>query len=444
MPPLFTKEQLRKLIFPLIIEQILAVTIGMADSVMVASVGEAAISGVSLVDQINMLLISILSALATGGAVIASQYLGRQDRDSACGAAKQLVFACAALSCVVMAATLLFRGPLLRLLYGSISADVMTNAETYFLISALSYPFIALYNAGAALFRAMGNSKISMTTSILMNVINVCGNAILIYGFGMGVAGAAIATLVARMAGSVFILVLLRSTANTVFVRNWRAYRPDFAMIRRILGIGVPSGLENGMFQIGKVLVASLVATYGTASITANSVAGNICMIPSIPGTAIGLSMITVIGQCVGAGDIAQARHYTKSLMGKAMLWLAILNIPMYFLCPYFVGIYDVAGESARVAIEIIRLHSIFCIGFWPLAFTLPNALRAAGDAKFTMTVSVITMWTCRIGLSWLFGTYFGIGVLGIWMAMVTDWVVRALAFVLRFRSHRWETKKAI
>ena len=441
---MFTKEQLRKLIFPLIIEQVLAVTIGMVNSLMVASVGEAAISAVSLVEQINILLISILSALATGGAVVASQYLGRQDRNSACGAARQLTVACAVLSVVLTVATLLFRVPLLSLLYGSIDSTTMELTQRYFLISAYSYPFIALYNVGAALFRAMGNSKISMMTSVMMNVINAACNALFIYSMGMGVAGPALASLIARIAGAVFILLLLRSTANVVFVRDLRTYRPDFAMIRRILGIGIPSGLENGIFQIGKVLVSSFIASYGTVAVAANSVASNIAVLPSIPGTAVGLAMITVVGQCVGAGDLKQARHYTKSLMGKAFLWLALLNIPMYFLCPYFVSLYQVSAETARIAGDMIRLHSVFCFFFWPLAFTLPNALRAAGDAKFTMTTSIITMWTCRIALSWLLGTYLHMGVFGIWVAMIIDWIVRALIFGLRFRSPRWENKKTI
>lgn len=428
----------------MIIEQVLAVTIGMVNSLMVASVGEAAISAVSLVEQINILLISILSALATGGAVVASQYLGRQDRNSACGAAKQLTAACAVLSVVLTAVALLFRVPLLNLLYGSIDSATMELTQRYFLISAYSYPFIALYNVGAALFRAMGNSKISMMTSVMMNIINAACNALFIYGMHMGVAGPALASLLARIAGAVFILLLLRSTANVVFVRDWRAYRPDVAMVRRILGIGIPSGLENGIFQIGKVLVSSLIAGYGTVAVAANSVASNIAVLPSIPGTAVGLAMITVVGQCVGAGDVKQARHYTKSLMGKAFLWLALLNIPMYFLCPYFVSLYQVGAETARIAGDIIRLHSIFCFFFWPLAFTLPNALRAAGDAKFTMTTSIITMWTCRIALSWLLGSYLGMGVVGIWVAMIIDWIVRALIFGLRFRSPRWESKKTI
>ena len=269
---LFSKEDLRKLIVPLVIEQLLAVTIGMADTMMVANVGEAAVSGISLVDSLNILLIQIFSALATGGAVVASQYLGRQDRENACGAAKQLVYACAAISILVGGLAMLGGKHLLSLIFGAVEPDVMRNAETYFWLSALSYPALAIYNAGAALFRSMSNSRVSMMTSIAMNLVNISGNAILIYAFNMGVAGAGLASLVSRILGAVVMMVLLRNRHNLIFIGHLFRYRFDWPMVRSILHIGVPNGLENGMFQVGKVLVSSLIAVFGTSAITANAI----------------------------------------------------------------------------------------------------------------------------------------------------------------------------
>ena len=439
---MFSKEDLKKLILPLIVEQLLAVTIGIADAVMVASAGEAAISGVSLVDSINLLLINILSALATGGAVVASQYLGRGEPWKACTAAKQLIFACGVLAAVVSAGALVFRTQLLGALFGAAEADVMQNAQTYFFYSALSYPFIAVYNAGAALFRTMGNSRISMLTSACMNVINVVGNAILIFGFSMGVAGAAIATLISRIFGSAAMVVLLRRPTGAIFVRDWRRFSLDFGMIKNIFRIGIPTGLENGMFQIGKVLVSSLVATFGTAAVAANSVAGNIGSFAIIPGSAIGLAMITVVGQCVGARDYKQARYYTKRLMAISYIGIVGLNLLVLAGCRLIVGAYSLPAATADIAVELIVWHSVFCMTIWPSAFTLPNALRAGNDVKFTMGISVFSMWMFRIIFSYILGQYFQMGVLGVWVAMFIDWAFRTAAFVLRFRGHRWEQKQ--
>lgn len=300
---MFSNKDLRKLIIPLVIEQLLAVTIGMADTVMVSSCGEAAVSGISLVDSINFLLITLFSSLATGGAVIASQYIGRGDHKSASLAAKQLFYASLALSAVLGVIAVFFRKPVLNMVFGSIEADVMAHAQIYFLLSAISYPFLAVYNAGAALFRSMGDSRTTMLISILMNTINIVGNAILIYGFQMAAAGAATASLVSRAVGAIIITVLLLNPRRIIFYDKLHKPEIHLSMLKSILQIGVPNGLENSIFQIGKILVASIVSGFGTISITANAVAGNLASLQVIPGMALGMAMITVVGQCIGAKD---------------------------------------------------------------------------------------------------------------------------------------------
>lgn len=410
---MFSDQDLKKLIGPLIIEQILAVAIGMADTVMVSTVGQTAVSGVSLVDTINILLINILAALATGGAVVASQYLGKRDEVQARVAAKQLVIFCFFFASAITVLTLIFRNMLLHTIFGNVEADVMRNAQIYFFISALSYPFLALYNSGAALFRSMGNSKISMKTSLVMNVFNVCGNALLIYVFKLGVAGAAIASLAARALGAVVMLYLLRDRHRPIYIENLLKLEFHFPMIKSILRIGIPNGLENGMFQIGKILVQGLIASYGTTAIAANAVANSIGGIQVLPGAAIGLAMVTVVGQCVGARDYEAALLYTKKLMKTTYKLMIGLNIFLILTSRLWVSFYLLPEETTNLAIQLLLCHGLGCIFIWPLAFTLPSALRASNDVKFTMTISVLSMWVFRVGTKLYYRYYSSGGCIG-------------------------------
>lgn len=439
---MFSRKDLQRLIIPLIVEQFLSITIGMADTVMVSVCGEAAVSGVSLVDAINILMINIFSALATGGAIVSSQYIGREDLGKACEAAKQLVLAVFVLSTAI-GAIFVFGGPqVLGLLYHDIEADVMASAESYFFLTALSYPFIALYNAGAALFRAMGNSKVSMTISIVMNCINIGGNALFIFGFDMGAAGAALATLISRIMGAVFILVLLRRSTNIIHIDSYLRLGLHPGMIKNILEIGIPNGLENGMFQLGKIIVQGMIASYGTAAIAANAVCNSIAGFPIIPGSAIGLALITVVGQCVGAQRYEEAKQYIHKLTGLAYLFMFFFNALIAIFCSQIVGFFSLSAEATDTAVQIMLWHSLFCAVFWPAAFTMPNGLRAANDVRFTMTVSILSMWICRICMSYILGTVLGMGALGTWFAMFLDWIVRIVFFAVRLHSNKWQHRE--
>ncbi|WP_092750967.1 MATE family efflux transporter [Hydrogenoanaerobacterium saccharovorans] len=441
---MFTKKQLVRLIVPLIVEQLLAATIGMADTLMVSGSGEAAVSGVSLVDSINLLLISIFAALSTGGAIVSAQYLGREDHPNANIAAKQLLLVTTGLATVIMSVCLIWRTSIINGLFGSAEPLVLQNALIYFLLSSLSYPFIAIYNSCAALFRAMGNSKISMFASILMNVTNIGGNAILIFGFGMGAAGAALATLLSRMLGATIMIILLRNPHNTI--RLDTVFRLGFhpEMIKSILRIGVPTGLENGMFNIGKILVQGLIASFGTIAITANAVANGVAGLAQIPGSAIGLAMVTVIGQCVGAKEYEQAKNYTLKLTGAAYAMMTVTNLLVVISLSPIIGWYSVSAQTAVVAKQILIYHSVCSILIWTPSFALPNGLRAANDVRFTMITSVISMWVFRIGFSYIIGQWLGWGVLGVWVAMSIDWLFRAIVFVTRFFSGKWQNKQFI
>ena len=440
--PLFSSAALRKLIIPLVVEQFLAMTIGMADTIMVTSVGEHAVSGVSLVDNISTLLINVFSALATGGAVVAAQYLGSRDEENACSAAKQLFYAIGALSAATMAVCLLFREPILRLVFGHLEDNVMEAAMTYFLLTAISYPLLAIYNAGAALFRAMGNSKVSMLASFLMNIVNIGLNAILIYGADIGVAGAGFGTLFSRLAGAVLMTWLICQHGHRIHIDHLLHFEFRGQLVKKILRIGVPNGLENGMFQIGKLLVLGLVTPLGTSATAANAIANSVAGVVNVPGNAISLSLITVVGQCMGAGDSKQAVGYTKKLMAIVYLAMGTLSVLLFFFAAPVVGLFGLTAAAAAMAVEVLRWCAVFDLIFWPMSFSLPNALRASGDAKFTMIVSMCSMWIFRIGFSFLLVPQ--IGLLGVWVAMFIDWIVRAVVFLIRFLSGRWKTKKVI
>lgn len=441
---LFTNKMLVALIVPLIIEQFLAVLVGMADSIMIASVGEAAVSGVSLVDQIMVLFITLFSALATGGAVVAGQYLGMKKEQEACKASTQLLWFITISALVIMALIYVGKYLVLNVIFGPIEPDVRAHANTYLLIVTASIPFMALYNGGAAVFRAQGNSKISMKISIWMNIINVGGNALLIYGFHRGTEGVAIPTLLSRAFAAIVVVVLLLKPKYQLHIEKSFRYRPDGRMIKRILSIGIPNGLENSMFQIGKILVLSLVATFGTYAITANAVSSAIAMIEILPGMAVGLAMTTVIARCIGAGEMEQVRYYTKKLVLITYVGIWIFNILTVLVLPLIMRAYNLSDITATVTTKIMIFHTIACMTIWPMSFGLPNTLRASGDAQMTMWISIGSMWIFRIGCSFLLGKYLGLGVFGIWVAMVIDWCVRATFLTWRYLSGKWKGKRTV
>lgn len=436
---LFSNRDLRVLILPLIVEQFLAVLVGMADSIMVASVGEAAVSGVSLVDNIMVLLINLFAALATGGAVVAGQYLGQKRQEGACRSATQLIWFITICAVAVTLVIYICKDWILHGVFGQIEPDVMGHANTYLLIVAASIPFIALYNGGAAIFRTMGNSQISMRVSIVMNAVNVSGNAILIYGFHRGTEGVAIPTLVSRIVAAVRIIILLCDRRRDIFIEARFKYRPDWSLIRKILNIGVPNGLENSMFQLGKIIVLSLVSTFGTYAIAANAVSNVLASFQVLPGMAIALAVTTVIARCVGAGDYEQVKYYTKKLLIITHISLVAANAIIVALLPVILRAYNLSDITAKTTEQIIIFYAVCCILFWPMSFTIPATFRASGDARMCMIISVVSMWIFRIIFSYILGKYMGMGVFGVWVAMIIDWLFRGGCFIVRYYSGKWK-----
>ena len=441
LEPMFSRRFLYALIIPLVIEQFLAVSIGMADTIMVASAGEVAVSAISLVDSITILIVQLFAAFATGGAVVSAQYLGRKDFPSANSAAKQLLILSVLVSTLLLIACLPIRRQIISLIFGSIETSVLDSGATYFLYILLSLPFLAAYNSVAALFRSMGNSKVSLWVSLVMNIVNVVGNAYFIFGLRLGVVGAGLATLLSRAIGSIIILILIANPINVICIRNYRKLTLRWEMIKRILTIGIPNGIEGSVFQIGKLLVQGFIAAFGTASIAANAIAGAVSSFANIPGGAIGLASITVVGQAVGAKKPEQAVYYAKKLLLIAYLSMFMLSVPIFFFAYRIALIFNLSNEASILGANVIRTAMIFGSLFWPTAFALPNFLRAAGDAKFTMLVSMISMWIFRVGMSYLLAIVYGFGIYGVWFGMYIDWVGRSICFVWRFARGKWKTK---
>ena len=404
---MYTNKQLARLLLPLLIEQTLSIFVGMADTVMVSSLGDAAISGVSLVDMFCNVLISMFAALATGGAVVSAQLLGANRRYDACRVSNQLMMAVLGISLAIMIPMIAFRAQLFGVLFGGVDQDVWNNAMTYLWITALSYPFIALYNAGAALYRSMNRSGMTMIVSVLVNIVNVGGNALCIFGLGMGVEGVAIPTLASRAVGAVCMLTLLRDSRLQIHLLHG-AWKPDLAMMKEILHIGVPSGIENSLFQLGRVLVVQVIALFGTVQTAANAVANTLDTVGCLPGQTINLAIITVVGHCIGAADFKQARHYTRKLLLWAYVATACVNLPLLLFLKQILPIFNASPEALDLAYKLVMIHDGMAMLMWPAAFTLPNALRAASDVKYTMIVALASMALFRIVFSYILGVGLG------------------------------------
>lgn len=441
---LFSNKTLKEMIVPLFLEQLLVMLVGLADTLVISYAGEAAVSGVSLVNQFNTIFIYLFTALASGGAVVISQYIGRKEVDAAGESASQLLLFSVIFSALVSAFVLIGNEGMLRLMFGKVESDVMQACITYLKISAYSYPALAVYNAGAALLRSMGKTSVTMYLSVASNIINVIGNLIGVFVLHAGVAGVAWPSLIARTFSAVVITVIcFHKKNNVIYARKW-IFQWNGVLMRRILRIAVPNGLENGVFQLVKVALSSIVALFGTYQIAANGVAQSIWSLAALAGVAMGPVFITVIGQCMGNGDTQIAEAYFKKLMKITLLLSSVWNLLIFLLTPLFMRFYALEPDTKRLVIQLVLIHNLFNAIAYPFSGALSNGLRAAGDVKFTMYVSVISTIAVRLLLSWLFGVVLQMGVIGIAVAMVSDWIIRAVIFFWRQQSGKWKTFQVI
>lgn len=441
---LFSNKALKEMIVPLFLEQLLIMLVGLADTLVVSYAGEAAVSGVSLVNQFNTIFIYLFTALASGGAVVISQYIGRKAMDAAGESASQLLLFSVIFSALVSALVLIGNEGMLRLMFGKVESDVMQACITYLRISAYSYPALAVYNAGAALFRSMGKTGVTMYLSVASNIINVIGNLIGVFVLHAGVAGVAWPSLIARTFSAGVITVLCFRRKNDVFYAEKWIFQWNGELMRNILRIAIPNGLENGVFQLVKVALSSMVALFGTYQIAANGVAQSIWSLAALAGVAMGPVFITVIGQCMGNRDIQAAEVYFQKLTKITLVLSSVWNLLIFLLTPLFMRFYALEPDTKQLVIWLVLIHNLFNAIAYPFSGALSNGLRAAGDVKFTMYVSVISTIAVRLLLSWLLGVILQMGVIGIAIAMVSDWIIRAIIFFWRQKSGKWKTFQVI
>lgn len=441
---LFSNKDLRILLIPLVIEQILNALMGTVDTMMVSNVSSSAISAVSLVDSINVLVIQVFSALAAGGTIICSQYMGQKDTKNATRTAQQLVMVVTVISLAITAVCVIWQVPILRLVFGKVEASVMRDSEIYFLYTALSFSFIGIFNAGSSVFRAQENTRLPMAVSVISNGMNIVGNAILIFGFHMGVAGAAISTLISRIFCAVVIMWYLRMPRQEIVVRDYMKIRPDGKRIKTLLAVGIPTGIENGMFQFGKLAIQSTVSTLGTAAIAAQAMTNILENMNGIAAMGIGIGLMTIVGECIGAGRRDEAIYYTKKLSWIAEVVVVISCILVYLLTEGITKVGGMEPESAKMCLFMMGWITVVKPLVWVLAFIPAYGMRAAGDVKFSMILSCISMWICRVSLCIFLCRVMGFGPIAVWIGMFTDWTVRGIVYMIRFRSRKWMDHQVI
>lgn len=441
---LFSNHALKTLLVPLVAEQLLNSLMGTADSMMVSNVGSAAISAVSLVDSINVLVIQAFAALAAGGTIVCSQYVGQKNLKKATESARQLLLVVAAVSVAVMAVCLILRTPLLRLIFGQVEQEVMEASKVYFFYTSLSFPFIALYNSGASVYRAQGDSATPLRISVISNALNIAGNAVLIWGFHLGVAGAAIATLASRIFSAVVVLAMLRNPKYMISIRDYGKIHPDGKQIKMILRIGIPSGVENSMFQFGKLAIQSTVSTMGTTAIAAQAMTNIMENLNGVGAVGVGIGLMTVVGECMGAGRKDEAVYYIKKLSVIAEVVISVSCLVVFLLTRPVTLLGGMEEESAKLCFYMVTWITIVKPLVWVPSFVPAYGLRAAGDVKFSMIISCLTMWLCRVSLCVFLSRRFGMGPMAVWIGMFADWTIRGIIFLYRFHSRRWINKKVI
>ena len=441
---LYPNRAMFLLLIPIVVEQLLNSFMGMADTMMVSNVGSEAISAVSLVDSINNLVIQVFAAMASGAAIICSQYLGHRDKEGSNKAARQVLLTVLTISVSLTLIGLLLRKPLLRLVFGQIDPGVMDKAMSYFLVTILSYPFLALFNAGAAFFRAGGNSRFPMIVSVISNLLNIGGNAILIFGLDMGVTGAALSTLFSRIFCAVVVLFSLRREGQPIVVRDYYRIRPDMPLVMKILAIGIPSGIENGMFQFGKLAIQSTVSAMGTTAIAAQAMANILEMVNGIFGVGVGIGLMTMVGQALGAGRKEEARYYIVKCTKIGLVGILVSCLAVFGLAEPVTRLAGMEPESARLCLEMVTAITIAKPLFWAFSFIPGYGMRAAGDVKFSMLTSTLTMWCLRVVLCIFLVKAYNMGPMAVWYGMFADWAVRGIVFTLRFRGDRWLQRRVI
>lgn len=442
MNKLFSNRQLKNIYIPILIEILLTVSVGVADTMMVAQAGETAVSGVSCFNTIQNFLIALFSAFATGGSVVVGQMLGMGNKERAKNAVKDLIYLTVIASVSFSILFFVFKEPILRAIYGESEEAVIQAALDYATPILISLFFLASQSSLNAILRVQGKTKTTMWTSIAANIINVIGNAAFILVFNMGAMGVGIATLISRIVS--FLILFVASTNKTLDapLEKLLEIKHEGNMMGTIFSIALPSGLENSIFQLGKIVMIATIAQCGTASMAAFSVLDNIGTFANITGQAAGQTMMVVGGFAAGAGRFDESRRMAKIFLSVAYISMALIAVFIVIFLKPIISIYSFSPETSSLSYRIMIEYMVWSTIVWPASFTIPNILKSSGDVKYTMVVAISSMWIFRVFLARVLGIYMGFGIVGVMWGMYIDWVVRSIAFFIRYKSGKWTEKR--
>ncbi|HEY4389756.1 MAG TPA: MATE family efflux transporter [Paenibacillus sp.] len=437
-------KQIIAIIIPILVDQAFIILMSLLNTAMISSSGVAAVSAVSMVDSLNIFLINVFVAVATGGTVIVAQYKGRGDNEMVSKSAAQAISAVAIISVFISAFVVIFHVPTINLLFGRADADVLQSAKIYLIGSCISYPFIAIFQAVNGALRGVAETKACLGLSLIMNITFLALNVLFITVLDMGVMGLIISMLTARILGMVTSVIYLLKYNQTLRFRIQNALRLNWNILKKIMIIGVPFAAEQMFFNGGKLLTQTFIVQLGTLAITVNAISGSISLLFQIGANALSIAVVTVVGQCIGRRNIADARKYVKSFLGLSTVFFIIGDIILLPLFPLIVRLFSPPAEIIPTIFQLTVLIAIAQPLFWSFSFITPSALRAAGDSNFTSISSLLSMWLLRVILGYLLGITFGFGIMGVWIAMVTEWVVRGSMFMWRFKGEKWYSRKLI
>lgn len=441
---IFTDKMIFDLVFPVFIQQVMSAVIKITDTIMVSYVGEAAVAGISFITTLDNLVNNFLFALAIGGSVVVSQYIGRNDLEKGCDAVKNMLYSIVPIAIVACLIMFAFQIPILQVLLGAVEKDVFQSAQIYFSLALFSYPFYAMFYTASAVLRAMRDTRLVMLCTVSMLALNLALKVLLIYVLKLGVLGAGVSMLTSAAVVGIIMVIMLCNTSRKVHVKNIFQVELDFKMIKRILSVGVPNGIENGLFQFGQLTLQRLTATFGTVALAANAIVKELNPISFVITKSFQNSIVTIVGQCMGAGEQEEAAMYTKHILKVCYILSLFVNLVCIVFNPQLVSLFGLSSEVNEIASSIFYVYCIGAIFFYPTSYMLPNALRGAGDTKYTMVVSMMTMFGLRIGMAYVLGQWLGLGLLGIWLAMQIDWIARSAFFVGRFLRGKWKSIKVI
>jgi putative MATE family efflux protein len=437
-------KQMTAIFIPILVDQACLILMSLLNTAMVSSAGVAAVSAVSMVDSLNIFLVNVFIAVATGGTVIVAQYKGSGNSAMVSKTAAQAISAVTIFSVVLSAVVIVFHMPVLNVLFGKAEADVFQNAKIYLIGSCISYPFIAIFQAVCGSLRGVGETKPCLSLSLLLNLSNTLLNVILITFLHMGVKGLIVSTILARTLGMAAALVYILKYNVTIRFKIKNAVHFDFSILKKVMFIGLPFAAEQIFFNGGKLLTQTFIVQLGTLAMTVYAICNSVALLFQIGPNALSIMVVTVVGQCIGRRDIVDARKFIKSLIGFSSILFVFSSCILLPLLPDIIKLFNPPDNIVPTITMLIIISAVAQPVLWSQSFIMPSALRAAGDSNFTSIASLLSMWLLRVVLGYILGITFGFGITGVWVAMIVEWGARGLIFTGRFRGKKWYAHKLV